>query len=117
MIRSELRCLLLSTPARADIVISAGGPMTGSNAAFGEQFRRGAERAVPISAKAECSANCLVTGDDSCDPKQAVSVANDPPQRRGVRSQPLLLQLVHFRLRRLCRIGHRRFRRPPPPPN
>ena len=37
---------LVTTAARADITIGVAGPMTGSNAAFGEQFRRGAEKAV-----------------------------------------------------------------------
>ena len=32
--------------AKADITIGSAGPMTGSDAAFGEQLRRGAEMAV-----------------------------------------------------------------------
>jgi branched-chain amino acid transport system substrate-binding protein len=66
--------------AAADIVIGVVGPMTGSEAAFGEQFRRGGEKAV-----AALNAQGGVLGrkvqlqvmDDACDPKQAVSVAND----------------------------------------
>src|SRR3954463_5942300 len=62
------------------IKIGVAAPMTGSEAAFGEQFRRGAEKAVAdinaaggvLGKKLE-----LVVGDDACDPKQAVSVAND----------------------------------------
>src|SRR5688572_23602143 len=37
---------LLASAASADITIAVVGPMTGQNAAFGEQFRRGAEAAV-----------------------------------------------------------------------
>ena len=63
-----------------EIVIAAAGPMTGSYAAFGEQFRHGAERAVAdINAHGGVLGKQLrlVIGDDACDPKQAVSVAND----------------------------------------
>ena len=35
-----------STVSAQEIVIAVAGPMTGSNASFGEQFRRGAEMAV-----------------------------------------------------------------------
>jgi len=66
--------------ARADITIAVAGPMTGSNAAFGEQFRRGAEKAVAdLNAKGGVLKQRLrlIVGDDACDPKQAVSVAND----------------------------------------
>ena len=66
--------------ARADITIAVAGPMTGSNAAFGEQFKRGAEKAVAdLNAKGGVLKQRLrlVVGDDACDPKQAVSVAND----------------------------------------
>jgi branched-chain amino acid transport system substrate-binding protein len=66
--------------AKADILIGVAGPMTGSNAAFGEQYRRGAEKAIEdLNAKGGVLGKKLnlVIGDDACDPKQAVSVAND----------------------------------------
>jgi branched-chain amino acid transport system substrate-binding protein len=66
--------------ARADILVGIAGPMTGSDAAFGEQFRRGANKAIDdINAKGGVLGQKLqaVVGDDACDPKQAVSVAND----------------------------------------
>jgi len=71
---------LAVSPAFAQIKIASVGPMTGQNAAFGEQLRKGAEMAVAdinaaggvLGKKME-----LVVGDDACDPKQAVSVAND----------------------------------------
>lgn len=63
-----------------EIVIGVAGPMTGDLAAFGEQLRRGAEQAV-----ADLNAGGgvlgkrvrLVIGDDQCDPRRAVRVAND----------------------------------------
>lgn len=63
----------------ADITIGVAGPMTGQHAAFGEQMKRGAEQAVKdINAKGGVNGDMLklVTGDDACDPKQAVAVAN-----------------------------------------
>ena len=71
----------------ADIKIAVVGPITGPNAAFGEQMKRGAEMAVKdINAKAACSArsSTLEVGDDACDPKQAVAVANDVVDKKVV---------------------------------
>jgi branched-chain amino acid transport system substrate-binding protein len=65
--------------ASADILIATAGPMTGQYASFGEQMRRGAEMAVnDINAKGGVLGQKLVltVGDDACDPKQAVAVAN-----------------------------------------
>jgi branched-chain amino acid transport system substrate-binding protein len=65
--------------ARADITIATVGPMTGQYAVFGEQMKRGAEMAVKdINAKGGINGEKLVlkVGDDACDPKQAVAVAN-----------------------------------------
>ena len=62
-----------------DIVVATAGPMTGQYAAFGEQMRRGAEMAVAdINAKGGVLGRKLKleVGDDACDPKQAVAVAN-----------------------------------------
>jgi branched-chain amino acid transport system substrate-binding protein len=61
------------------IKIGVGGPMTGSEAKFGEQLARGAKAAVEaINAAGGIHGAMLeiVTGDDACDPKQAQSVAN-----------------------------------------
>ena len=71
--------LLGGGQAKADITIGSAGPMTGSDAAFGEQLRRGAEMAVAdINAKGGVLGQQLrlEIGDDACDPKQAVAVAN-----------------------------------------
>jgi branched-chain amino acid transport system substrate-binding protein len=63
----------------ADIVVATAGPMTGQYASFGEQMRRGAEMAIAdLNAAGGVGGNklALEVGDDACDPKQAVAVAN-----------------------------------------
>jgi branched-chain amino acid transport system substrate-binding protein len=73
--------------AQAQIRIATVGPMTGQYAAFGEQMRAGAEQAVAdINAAGGVLGQQLVLelGDDACDPRQAVSVANQLTGR-GVR--------------------------------
>lgn len=76
-----------SAASAADIVISVTGPMTGSDAAFGEQFRHGAEKAVAnINAQGGVLGKKLklIVEDDACDPKQAVNVANDAAAQGAV---------------------------------
>ena len=67
-------------PALAeDIIVSTAGPMTGNYATFGAQMKAGAEAAVAdINAAGGVNGNQLKLeiGDDACDPKQAVAVAN-----------------------------------------
>lgn len=61
------------------IKIGVAGPHTGSNAAIGEQFWRGASQAAAdINASGGINGKMivLVKGDDACEPKQAVAVAN-----------------------------------------
>lgn len=73
--------------ALADITIATVGPITGQYASFGEQMKRGAEAAVrDINAKGGVLGQKLKleVGDDACDPKQAVAVANDMASK-GVR--------------------------------
>ena len=70
----------LPTVASADVTIAVAGPMTGDLASFGEQLRRGAEMAIAdINAAGGVNGEQikLEIGDDQCDPKQAVQVAND----------------------------------------
>jgi branched-chain amino acid transport system substrate-binding protein len=65
--------------AQADIPIAVVGPMTGPYAAFGGQMKAGAEQAVAdINKQGGVLGQKLVLeiGDDACDPKQAVAVAN-----------------------------------------
>ena len=64
--------------AKADISIAVAGPMTGGLASFGAQLKAGAEMAVAdINAAGGVNGEQLVLeiGDDACDPKQALSVA------------------------------------------
>ncbi|MFQ5783834.1 MAG: branched-chain amino acid ABC transporter substrate-binding protein [Alphaproteobacteria bacterium] len=66
--------------AQAEILIATAGPMTGQYASFGEQMKRGAEMAVAdINAAGGILGQKvkLEIGDDACDPKQAVAVANE----------------------------------------
>jgi branched-chain amino acid transport system substrate-binding protein len=68
-----------ASAAHADVKIGVAGPLTGSNAAFGTQLITGAELAVKdINAAGGVLGQQidLIQGDDACDPKQAVSVAN-----------------------------------------
>ena len=78
---------LAQAPARADIMIGAAGPMTGEYASFGQQLKEGAELAVAdINAKGGVLGQkvVLTIGDDACDPKQAVSVANGFAEKKVV---------------------------------
>lgn len=74
-----LLALALAGPARAEVAIATVGPMTGPYAVFGEQMRRGAAYMVErINAAGGINGEPvrLEVGDDACDPRQAVSVAN-----------------------------------------
>lgn len=65
--------------AAQELRVAVVGPITGQDAAFGEQMKRGAEMAVKdINAKGGVLGKQLRLdiGDDACDPKQAVAVAN-----------------------------------------
>jgi branched-chain amino acid transport system substrate-binding protein len=71
--------LAMAGIARADILVATAGPITGQYAAFGAQLKAGAEQAVAdINAAGGVLGQKLVleVGDDACDPKQAVAVAN-----------------------------------------
>ena len=72
---------LARPPSSSDVIlVAAAGPMTGPYAAFGEQMRRGAEMAIDdVNATGGVLGRkmALAGGDDACDPKQAVAVAND----------------------------------------
>jgi len=71
--------LISAAPAMGDVLISTAGPMTGQYASFGEQMKRGADMAVAdLNAKGGVLGQKvkLEVGDDACDPKQAVAVAN-----------------------------------------
>jgi len=69
----------LAQPALAELPVAIAGPMTGQYASAGDQIRKGAEMAIAdINARGGVLGEKLEleVGDDACDPKQAVSVAN-----------------------------------------
>ena len=77
----------LALPAQAQIKIAVAGPMTGSNASFGDQLLRGAEQATAdLNAHGGVLKQQLdmAVEDDACDPRQAVSVANKLADRGTV---------------------------------
>lgn len=79
LLASAAMSLIMANSAWADITIAVAGPMTGQYASFGEQMKTGAEQAVAdINAAGGVNGEMLKLeiGDDACDPKQAVAVAN-----------------------------------------
>ncbi|HMA48927.1 MAG TPA: ABC transporter substrate-binding protein, partial [Magnetospirillaceae bacterium] len=89
-IRTVLFLLVALLPlcrARADILIGAAGPFSGGDTGIGDQLRRGVEQAVSdLNAKGGVLGQRIkiFPMDDACDPKQAVSVANELAARGGV---------------------------------
>jgi branched-chain amino acid transport system substrate-binding protein len=68
-----------SAQMKDEIVIAVAGPITGQYASFGEQMKRGAEMAIADLNRVGGVGGKkirLEIGDDACDPKQAVAVAN-----------------------------------------
>ena len=77
--------LAMTAAAQAQIRVATVGPMTGSYAAVGAQMKAGAEQAVADINKAggvNGQQLVLEIGDDACDPRQAVSVANQMSSRK-----------------------------------
>ncbi|MFT0893261.1 ABC transporter substrate-binding protein [Pseudochelatococcus sp. G4_1912] len=71
--------LALTGTAQAQIKIGVGAPLTGPNAAVGDQFRNGVQQAIAdLNAAGGIQGQMLEIslGDDVSDPKQGVSVAN-----------------------------------------
>ena len=71
--------LLAAAPAGAETLVAIAGPMSGQYASAGDQIRMGTELAIAeINARGGVLGDPLklVVGDDACDPKQAVAVAN-----------------------------------------
>lgn len=67
------------TPATAQVKLGVAGPMTGPNAVFGEQMKKGAEAAVAaINAKGGIGGKRveIVIADDVSDPRKGVEAAN-----------------------------------------
>ena len=82
MLRKSILGLMLATmalPAYADTSIALIGPFTGKSAVFGEQMKRGGQQAVTdINAAGGINGQKITLRmiDDACDPKQAVTAAN-----------------------------------------
>jgi branched-chain amino acid transport system substrate-binding protein len=79
--------------AAAEIRIGVAGPMTGTNAWFGEQMERGAAEAVAdLNAAGGVLGEQvqLITADDLCDPEQAVAAA------RKLVSDGVILVVGHY---------------------
>ncbi len=89
-IKGVLFLLMIVGPpacARADILIGAAGPFSGGDTGIGDQLKRGVEQAVAdLNAKGGVLGQTvkILPMDDACDPKQAVSVANQLVSRGGV---------------------------------
>ena len=80
LLAAGLLAALSGMPAYAEITVATAGPMTGQYASFGQQMKAGAEMAVAdINSKGGVLGEMLKleVGDDACDPKQAVAVANE----------------------------------------
>ena len=94
LLASALAIGAFGTAAKAaDIHIATVGPMTGQYASFGAQMKAGIEMAVAdINAAGGVLGNKLklTIGDDACDPKQAVAVANK------LVTQKVMLVAGHF---------------------
>lgn len=87
-----LFCCLAGT-AHADINIGIAGPLNGQNAAFGSELRTGTSAAIAaVNAAGGINGEllALVEGDDNCDPKRAVDVAQD------FKSKDVRLVVGHF---------------------
>jgi branched-chain amino acid transport system substrate-binding protein len=83
----------LGGPARADVLIGVAGPMTGTNAWFGEQMERGTALAVAdLNAVGGVLGEQVQLGmaDDFCDPEQAVAAA------KKLVSDGVILVVGHF---------------------
>ncbi|MGO1074044.1 branched-chain amino acid ABC transporter substrate-binding protein [Inquilinus sp. CA228] len=71
---------MASAPAWAEVKIGLGAPLTGPNAAFGEQLKRGTDAAVKAINDAggiNGEKISVVYGDDASDPRQGVAAANE----------------------------------------
>ncbi len=82
---ATVTAVALTGAAQAQIHVATVGPMTGSYAAIGTQMKAGAEQAVADINKAggvNGQQLVLEIGDDACDPKQAVSVANQMASKK-----------------------------------
>ncbi|HYC04714.1 MAG TPA: branched-chain amino acid ABC transporter substrate-binding protein [Azospirillaceae bacterium] len=76
---AALAAVMGAAPAWAEIKVGLGAPLTGPNAVFGEQLRRGTELAIKdLNERGGVLGEKLVMipGDDASNPSQGVAVAN-----------------------------------------
>ncbi len=70
--------ILFASPTHAEILIGIAGPLSGLNAAFGNELRVGATAAITalnLAGGINGETLALVEGDDNCDAKRALEVA------------------------------------------
>lgn len=82
---SAVAAVGVASGARAEILVAVHGPMTGSYAVFGDQMKRGGEFiAKQLNDRGGLLGQPvrLTIGDDACDPKQAVAIANKAVTQR-----------------------------------
>ena len=94
LVSTTLAAALVSGVVHADVVIGVAGPFTGTYAAYGDQVWRGAQaaaEAINNDGGINGEKIRLVKGDDACDPKQAVAVAN-----RLIESDKVVAVVGHF---------------------
>ncbi len=80
--------MLIAAPAQAEVTLGLAIGISGQLAPIGEQAKRGAEAAAAdINAKGGVNGEPIKIelGDDACDPKQAVAIANQFASR-GIRN-------------------------------
>jgi branched-chain amino acid transport system substrate-binding protein len=73
-----LFCCCFSLSAHSEILIGIAGPLSGQNAAFGNELRSGVAAAIAtINAQGGINGEplAIVEGDDACDAKRAIEVA------------------------------------------
>jgi len=71
--------MVTAAPVKAEVVVGMAGPITGPNAVFGEQMKRGAAMAAQdINAKGGVLGEMIriINVDDASNPSQGVAVAN-----------------------------------------
>jgi branched-chain amino acid transport system substrate-binding protein len=71
---------LLPLPAHAEILVGVAGPMSGANAVFGDQMKRGVDAAITaINGAGGINGEPLraIAADDGCDTRKAFDVSKD----------------------------------------
>lgn len=94
LLATSFSTVMFAASSQADILIGVAGPMSGSYANYGEQVWRGASAAadaINLAGGVNGEKIKLIKGDDACEPKQAVAVAN-----KFVDSDKVVAVVGHF---------------------